>query len=393
MAHVEDRWKRGDRRGAGRRWRVRYAGPDGRERSRSFDRKVDAERFRAQAEADVQRGTWIDPAAGKVTLRRYADGWLAAQTFDEATRDSQERRLRLHVYPVLGDQALGQLAARPSAIQAWIRGLSVADTTARGILTTLSMVLNAAVDDGLIQRNPCSAKSVRAPRVTGRKVVPWTAAEVASVQQALPDRYRALADVGRGLGLRQGEAFGLAVEDVDFMRRVVHVRRQVKRLGNSLVFAPPKGGKERDVPLPGSVGLRLSAHIAAHPAAAVPLPWRALDGSPVPARLLFTTAERKAITRTPFVQRHWHPALRKVGLLVARENGFHALRHYFASVLLHDGVDIAALASYLGHGDPGFTLRTYVHLMPDAADRMRSVVDKALGAAADGPETARDVAE
>ena len=68
--------------------------------------------------------------------------------------------------------------------------------------------------------------------------------------------------------------------------------------------------------------------------------------------------------------------------------------HHFASVLLHDdGVDIAALATYLGHHDPGFTLRTYVHLMPDAADRMRSVVDRALSSEADGPGTARKATE
>src|SRR5258706_856819 len=85
----------------------------------------------------------------------------------------------------------------------------------------------------------------------------------------------------------------------------------------------------------------------------------------------------------------WHPALRKAGIAESRENGFHALRHHFASVL-HDGVDIAALATYLGHHDPGFTLRTYVHLMPDAAYRMRLVVHRALSLEAGGPDTARD---
>lgn len=390
MAHVEDRWKRTGRRGTGHRWRARYTDPDGAERSRSFDRKVDAERFRIQVEADVQRGTYTDPAAAKITLQRYADGWLKAQTFDEATRDSQERRLRLHVYPALGGQTLGQLAARPSAIQAWVRGLPLASSTAGGVLTTLSIVMNAAVDDGLISRNPCSARSVRAPRPPERKVVPWTAGQVSAVRPALPGRYQALADVGRWLGLRQGEAFGLAVEDIDFLRRNVHVRRQVKRLGNALVFGPPKGGKDRDVPLPDEVGLRLSAHIADHPPAVVTLPWRTLGGAPASARLLFTTAAAKAITRTPFVQKHWHPALRKAGVAVARENGFHALRHYFASTLLYDGVDIRALAVYLGHHDPAFTLRVYAHLVPDAADRMRGVIDKAARADADGPGTAQE---
>src|SRR5271165_4273923 len=103
MAHIEDRWKRADRQ-TGRRWRVRYLDPAGRERNRSFDRKVDAERFRVQIEADVQRGTYIDPAGGKLTLRRYAEQWLSAQTYTESTRQHTESRVRRHLYPVLGDR-------------------------------------------------------------------------------------------------------------------------------------------------------------------------------------------------------------------------------------------------------------------------------------------------
>ena len=73
-----------------------------------------------------------------------------------------------------------------------------------------------------------------------------------------------------------------------------------------------------------------------------------------------------------------------------RENGFHSLRHHFASVLLSEGVDVRALAEYLGHGDPGLTLRVYAHLMPNAADRIRAAVDRVLAiGGADGPETAR----
>ena len=51
MAHIEDRWKRDGRGGRGRRWRVRYADLDGRERSRSFDKKADAVRFETQVSA------------------------------------------------------------------------------------------------------------------------------------------------------------------------------------------------------------------------------------------------------------------------------------------------------------------------------------------------------
>jgi integrase len=112
-----------------------------------------------------------------------------------------------------------------------------------------------------------------------------------------------------------------------------------------------------------------------------------------PARLIFTNARGTAVKSNVFDSGHWHPALKAAGMAKSRENGFHALRHRFASVLLHDGVDIKALSEYLGHHDPGFTLTIYVHLMPDAADRMRSVIDKALSPEAEGPSTAQEATE
>jgi integrase len=57
----------------------------------------------------------------------------------------------------------------------------------------------------------------------------------------------------------------------------------------------------------------------------------------------------------------------------------HALRHHFASLLLDAGESIRALADYLGHSDPGFTLRIYAHVMPSSEARARRAVDDALG--------------
>ncbi|MBM0231910.1 tyrosine-type recombinase/integrase [Micromonospora sp. STR1_7] len=66
----------------------------------------------------------------------------------------------------------------------------------------------------------------------------------------------------------------------------------------------------------------------------------------------------------------------------------HALRHFYASVLLDAGESVKALSEYLGHADPGFTLRTYTHLMPTSEDRKRRAVDKVLGSPSDGLATA-----
>ena len=69
------------------------------------------------------------------------------------------------------------------------------------------------------------------------------------------------------------------------------------------------------------------------------------------------------------------PALRKAGVPVTRANGTHALRHFYASALLDGGESIRAVSEYLGHADPGFTLRTYTHLMQSSAERTRKAID------------------
>ncbi|MFG2643649.1 tyrosine-type recombinase/integrase [Streptomyces sp. NPDC048370] len=81
----------------------------------------------------------------------------------------------------------------------------------------------------------------------------------------------------------------------------------------------------------------------------------------------------------------WKPALAAVGIIPepeeveryasAPEHGMHALRHFYACVLLDAGGSIRALSQYLGHADPGFTLRTYTHLMPSSEGRTRKAIE------------------
>jgi integrase len=418
MASVEDRWYRtikgpddtrtsvqSDRYGKGRRYRVHYIDPDGRQRSESFHdgEKRKAEKFAREVSTDVARGVYTDPAAGNITLRRYAiDIWFPAQTFGPSTRERVETRLRLHVLgapdpgpgetPGLGSYRLAELSRRPSAIQAWLRGMQsagMAPSTIRLVKGTLSTIFEAAIADELITKNPCRDRSVKAPRPVARKLVPWTTARVAAIRAGLPSIYAAMTDAGAGAGLRQGEVFGLSPDDVDWLRKIVHVRRQVKLVGSRRVFAPPKGNKERDVPLADVIALRLSAHLAAHPAMMVTLPWESPAGKPVTAALMFTKPDRGAIWRNDWNRYVWHPGLAAAGVTPGRENGFHQLRHHYASQLLADGVDIRALAEYLGHSDPGFTLRVYCHLLPSGADRARRAIDRAFAEGEDCPDIAQ----
>jgi integrase len=83
----------------------------------------------------------------------------------------------------------------------------------------------------------------------------------------------------------------------------------------------------------------------------------------------------------------WRTARGAAGIADTRANGMHVLRHTAASAWLSAGVDVRTVAEYLGHGDPGFTLRTYAHLMPDSADRAR----KAMSTFFQGEASALDV--
>ena len=219
-----------------------------------------------------------------------------------------EYRIARYILPVLGDKQLDQLARQPSLISGWAAGLRVSAQTAWQALSALSSIMSAAVDDGLVSRNPCRAGSVRAPRVQRRKVIPWTTAQVAAVRAALDARHEAMADCGAGLGLRQGEIFGLTLDAVDFLRRTVRVRVQVRLVGNRAVFAPPKGGRERDVPLPGLVSAALASHLKQFPARPVTLPWLEPGGKPRTETLVFTTVRGLAFHRTTFNDEVWRPA-------------------------------------------------------------------------------------
>ena len=326
-----------------------------------FARKQDVERFVATVGAEVLRGTYVDPDAGKVTFAECAEAWLEAQTFGESTREAIELRLRLHALPTLGRRELRDL--RPSVVQAWLRALQadLAPTYVRTVLTNVSAVLGAAVDDGLIARNPCRAPSVKAPKLERRDVEPWPPERVVAVIDALPPRYRAVGVVAAGCGLRQGEVFGLRVRDVDFLRQQLHVEQQVKIVRGRITVDRPKGGRTRTVPLPEWVAVELAEHLRRHP--------------PQADDLAFTSREHKPLNRNHFNRYTWHPALVAAGVEPSRATGMHALRHFYASVLIDAGESVKTVAEYLGHADPGFTLRVYAHLFPSAEDRARRAVD------------------
>jgi integrase len=382
--------------GKGERWQVRWRDENGRQCKRNFAKKegkdpeLHADAFHAKVHAELDAGTYVDPAAGAVTLRDYSEEWRKGRVHDLATAIRIEAAFRNHVYaadgtphktpggaPAIGDYPLRTLARRITLVQAWISGISTGPNTARKIIDDVSQVFVAALDDGIIPRNPLKAKSVQKPKAEQTEAIPWTADEVEAVADRLPGEIAAMPYLGASCGMRQGELFAAGLDDLDFLRKTMHVEVQVKLVGGCMYFAPVKNGKVRDVPVADPVIPVLSEHVRMHPPVRVTLPWMQrgskLDGKLVTRDLLFAM-NGSAIHRNSF-NRVWRKAWSAAGVPDrGRLNGCHVLRHTAASAWLSEGLSLAKVAAFLGDTQE-VVLKTYSHFMPDDDDRAREIMN------------------
>ena len=343
-------------------WRARWRTPDGKSRSKTFVRKIDAEKHLTGTDHAKLTGAYVDPGAGRITFRTYGEQWRAVQVHRPSTAVQLETNLRRHVYPTLGDRPIG--AIRPSEVQAWVRSLAkvLEPSTVELVYRYVVAIFRAAAADRVISQNP--AIGTRLPRAEPRRVEPLEAEVVQAIIDTVPDRYRALVVLAAGTGLRQGECFGLTLDRVDFLRRQVTVDRQLVLLpGSGPVFGAPKTqASYRIVPLPAVVLDTLAAHLARYPVG--------LDG------FLFTNHAGDPIRRTRFSD-VWRPAVKASGAPAG--TGFHSLRHFYASLLIRHGESVKVVQARLGHASAAETLDTYSHLWPDSEDRTRAAVDEVLG--------------
>jgi integrase len=166
----------------------------------------------------------------------------------------------------------------------------------------------------------------------------------------------------QGPACGEGEAFGLTVNRIDFLRRQLTVDRQLVTMPDRAPYlAPPKTqASVRVVPLPQVVVDALAAHLSDWPT----------------DEFVFCTDRGAPIRRTAFSERVWRPAVKRAGL---SEPTFHALRHFYASLLIRHGESVKTVQARLGHASAAETLDTYSHLWPDSDDRTRAAVDSVLG--------------
>jgi integrase len=341
------------------RYQVRWRDGSGAQRAKSFARAVDAATWEKQVGADELAGVTIDANAGRQTVEQFAREWAAGQPWRASSRARMMLVIDKRIVPRFG--AMQVRAVQPSHVQAWVGSMAssgLASSTVESYYLVLASVMKAAVLNEAIRKTPCRQIALPREERNAAALVPLTSAQVRALSQAVPERYRALVLVSAGLGLRQGEACGLSVDRVDFLRRHVTIDRQIITPDvGPVTFGPPKTkSSNRTITLPSSVGDVLAAHIAKFGTG--------------PDGLLFTSRTGAVLRRST-----WSAAFDRAARDVGVNASSHDLRHHCASLLIASGCSVKAVQQYLGHKNASETLDTYGHLWPGDEDRIRAAID------------------
>ena len=347
------------RKGSG--WVVRYRDEARRNRSRSFVRKTDADRFDAEVTRRRQLGVLGTLQAGGETLDEFVIGTWApnhAVTVAPKTRRGYANLYDHHIAPHLGSVALREL--RPELIARWqaerlqAGGGPVAVAQA---LTLLGNILQRALEAERISTNP--VRVVRRARVPRRKEIqPLAPATIERMRAASTQRDAALMSVLAYAGLRPGEALALRWGDV--RERTLLVQRALS-LG---VEGDTKTTQHRTVRLLGPLKGDLAA-------------WRLASGRPADQALVFpgrTGAPWSVAAYQSWRRRAFARALTAAGNVTSTP---YALRHSFASLLLHEGRSVIYVARQLGH-DARLTLTGYGHVIDELEDQPRIDAERAI---------------
>jgi integrase len=333
------------------RWRARYRDEMGKEHARHFDRKVDAQRWLDEVTAQVLTGAYVDPKAGRMTFGRWFDEWSSRQVWVPRT-EIQNEMIRRQI--TFADVPLAQL--RESHIQAWVKLMQSQEFAANTINTRMMPIraaLRAAVRDRRLVLDPSAGVILPRRGRRSQTMVMATTEQVGRLLAATEPRMKAFLGVCAFAGLRLGEASALKVEDIDFLRRRLEVRRQVQKGRSGSELRSPKYESGRTVYLSDELVEVLARHVQTQAIPTEGWLFSSQSGGPLPP----TTANA-----------WWLRTCEAAGVVGITT---HSLRHYFASGLIADGCDVVTVQRALGHKSATVTLNTYSHLWPTAEDKTR----------------------
>lgn len=356
------------------RWQARYPGPDGliRPAPHTFVSKRDAEQWLTLTEAAMLRGDWIDPMLSRITLAEYGTRWIRERSLGVRTREEHDRTFRLHVVPFLGRKTLGQIGT--DTVRTWRVDLAEAGRSEIRVAKAyklLRAIMNTAVDDERIKRNPCRIRGADQEHSPERPVA--TVPQVFALADQMPARFRVFVLAAAFTGLRWGELIALRRCDVDTHERVVRVPRRLAQLASGrMVVGPPKSAAGfRTVALPELIVGDLAGHLE-----------RFVE--PGDGALLFVGPKGAMLKRGNWRQSvHWPQAIKKAGL--PEGFTFHDLRHTGNTLAAAAGASTKELMHRMGHGSMRAAL-IYQHATSERDHEIAQALSRRARAARDKAE-------
>ncbi len=358
------------------RYQVRYPDPETglmRPAPHTFPTFTDADVWLMVTETEIRKGAWVDPDAGRVPLRDYAERWVEERpALSRRTLTLYRGMLRNHITPTLGGVELADLTS--AGIRSWRKALldgGLGPVTVAKCYRLLRSILNTAVDDELIRRNPCRIKGAGGEASPERPVA--SPAQVQALVAAMPERWRALVLLAVAGSLRWGELMALTRADVDLDAGTVTVLRSLSDDMGELLVVPPKSrASRRTVAIPAGVLPALRTHLAKF----------AESG---PTGRVFVGPKGASLRRTNF-QTTWVRARDAAGLPAGFR--FHDLRHTGNTWAAGSGANLRELMERMGHSSTRAAL-IYLHA---ASEGHRRIADGIDGMLTEGQTTDEDEA-
>lgn len=334
----------------GSKWKARYRDPSGRDRRKTFDRRIDAERFLERVGSNMQTGDWIDPRNDRSRFDEWAATWWSTTVkLAPSTRRGYERMLRLHLTPRFTGRKINSID--------WVEVELFANSmiengsspkTVRETVSVLSLILQTAVKARVLRENAAADHSIPTRRKRGRVL---TMAEVDRLVAEVDDRYQSAVWLLALAGLRTSELCGLRVMDIDWDAGTLTVNEVQMWVSGELVVKGPKTDSGvRTIPVPRWLLDDISKKLQERS-----------DRTGIPtleSDRLFTSPTGKPLLDHT-LWRLINRARMRAGLPYFRP---YDLRHTHASLLIDLGAHPKAISERMGHTEIGVTMNVYGHL-------------------------------
>jgi integrase len=354
------------------RYQARYAGPDGIDRPapETFATRTAASVWLTMKEAEIRRGDWLDPDAGKLKFGQYADTWVNDHVLKPRTEELYRGLLKNHLQPTFGNADLADI--REGDIRRWRKErLNTGPKAKRpfGPVTVakayrlLHAIMATAVEDGRIRHNPCHIKGAGQEHSDERPVVPL--GTLVDLLDAVPDRYRALVLLATFANLRFGELAALRRNQVDLDACEVRVTASLSEMDDGRLIDGDTKSRAgiRTVSFPADIAPEVADHLARFAARG-------------PNGLVFIGPKGGRLRRSNF-RETWYKAREAVGL---PELHFHDLRHTGNTMAAAQGASLKELMERMGHSSTRAAL-IYLHATRERDQKIAAGMGEAFAAA------------